>query len=69
MALTSGLQALTVDDIGTAACKRLTTTPLREEETAVAEPNRSWNSKDEKKMEAPQKCASLDASPDPYLDC
>ncbi|KAJ5859692.1 hypothetical protein N7534_004969 [Penicillium rubens] len=61
MALTSGLQALTVDDTSRPACKPLITTPVGEEETAPAEPNRSSNSK-EKKMETPQECVGLDAS-------
>ncbi|KAJ6118296.1 hypothetical protein N7471_013763 [Penicillium samsonianum] len=62
MALTSGLLTLTLDNTGTPVCKPFVTTPLRDEGTALAEPNRSSNSKDEKKMETPLKCTGFDAS-------
>ena len=62
MALTGGLLALTLDDTGAPVCKPCVTAPLGDEGTALAEPDRSSNSKNENNMEMPQKCRGFDAS-------
>lgn len=62
MALTSDLLALTMDDTGVPVCRPLVTTPLRDEGTAVAEPNPSANLEDKKKTETLPKCPGFDAA-------